>query len=418
METELTKEQEATEEITLSEGQRRFLHAAQTGANIFLTGKAGTGKSFVVKMFMDELREQRKNFLALAPTGVAANNIGGATIHSTFRLNPHGVLTPDDIKSLDSQRRQMLRKVDTILIDEVSMLRPDILDGIHHTFKKNGLRGLEKRQIIFIGDLKQLPAPLDDNTKSVLFEFYDKEEFFSANIFRSLNVVTVDLDEVLRQTDPEFIENLNIIREGNRSEYFRQFKSDTPRGIILAPHNSTVAEYNRDGLEKLEGKEYVYEARISGKAKPTEFNLEPEIRVKHGAKIMYLANSKNNRLVNGTLGVFVMRKGTNDEGEEEEVPMIEVNGVEHPLEPQEFTKKEYRLGVVDGKERLVLQEIGSIKQVPIRLAYALTIHKSQGLTFDEVTVDLTLPCFTRGQLYTALSRVKSPEGLTIISPRG
>lgn len=410
-----TKEQEPTEEATLSEGQRRFLHAAQTGANIFLTGKAGTGKSFIVKMFMDELREQGKNFLALAPTGVAANNIGGATIHSTFRLNPHGVLTPGDLKRLDSQRTQMLRKVETILIDEVSMLRPDILDVIHHTFKKNGLRGLEKRQIIFIGDMKQLPAPLDDNTKSVLFEFYDKEEFFSANIFRSLNVVTVDLDEVLRQSDPEFIENLNIIREGNRSEYFRKFKSETPRGIILAPHNITVSEYNRDGLDKLEGKEYIYEAIINGKAKPTEFNLEPEIRVKHGAKIMYLANSKSNRLVNGTLGIFVMRKGESDDGEE--VPMIEVNGVEYPLEPQEFTKKEYRLGVVDGKERLVLKEIGSIKQVPIRLAYALTIHKSQGLTFDEVTVDLTLPCFTRGQLYTALSRVKSPEGLTIISPR-
>ncbi len=417
METTETTEETKTEEI-LSEGQRHFMYEAENGKNVFLTGKAGTGKSFVVRKFIDHMNESGKEYLALAPTGVAANNIGGATIHSTFRLTPFGVLNLDDIKRLESKRVRLLSKVDCILIDEVSMLRPDILDAIHWTFKKNGLRGLEKRQIIFIGDLKQLPAPMDDNTKSVLFEHYDREEFYAANIFRKLNVTTIYLTDVLRQNDPEFIDNLNIIREGGKSEYFRQFKSEEARGIILAPHNSTVSEYNRDGLEALEGEELVYEAEISGKAKASDFNLEAQVRVKDGAKIMYLANSKNNKLINGTLGTFRIKEVEGEDGKtKEKQPMIDVNGVQYPIERLEFTKKEYRLDIVEGKEKLVLKTIGTITQMPIRLAYALTIHKSQGLTFDEVTVDLTLPCFSRGQLYTALSRVKSPEGLTIISPR-
>src|SRR5690606_14233448 len=162
------------------------------------------------------------------------------------------VLTMDDIKRLDSQRVRLLSKVDCILIDEVSMLRPDILDGIHWTFKKNGLRGLEKRQIIFIGDLKQLPAPMDDNTKSVLFEHYNQEEFFGASIFRELNVITVDLTDVLRQSDPEIIDNLNIIRGGGKSDYFSRFVGQEAKGIILALHIRTVAEDNREGQQSIE----------------------------------------------------------------------------------------------------------------------------------------------------------------------
>jgi ATP-dependent DNA helicase PIF1 len=261
-------------------------------------------------------------------------------------------------------------------------------------------------QIIFVGDLKQLPAPIDDNMRSVLLATYKGTEFYDAKVYPKLEVQTIELTEVLRQNDLEFISALNIVRHGGKSEYFKQFISDTPRGVILAPHNTTVAQYNLAGLNSIDSDEIVFEAEVTGNVKASDFNLESRIRVKEGCSIMYLFNSKNNNLVNGTIGVFQIIEGMN---------FIDVKGVLYALQEIEISKKEYVLS--DDQERLELREIGTIKQMPIRLAYALTIHKSQGLTFEECTVDLTLKCFAKGQLYTALSRVKSPEGLVIIAPQ-
>lgn len=390
-------------ETTLSLKQSEFLKAVRSGKNVFLTGKAGTGKSFVVKQAIDEFKKAGKNIVALAPTGIAANNIGGQTLHSFFSLDPFGVLNYETCRFMKGEKRRMISKIDVIFIDEVSMLRPDIVDAINWTLLKNGCRSLKDLQIVFIGDLKQLPSPIDDNMRSVLYLNYKGEEFYHAKIYGKLNVETIELDEVLRQTNEEFISNLNIIREGGKSEYFRQFLGDKPKGIILAPHNETVAKYNNSGLTSIEGEEFVFDAEISGNVKYSDFNLEPKIRVKDGCSIMYLINSRNNDLVNGTIGIFREKDGNF---------FIEVNSIKFPLETIEFTKKEYVLN--EDKDKLELRTIGTISQLPIKLAYALTIHKSQGLTFDEVTVDLSIPCFCKGQLYTALSRVKSPEGLVII----
>lgn len=176
---------------------------------------------------------------------------------------------------------------------------------------------------------------------------------------------------------------------------------------LLAPHNSTVATYNLAGLNAVNEKEHVFEAVVTGNAKANEFNVESTVRVKNGCKIMYLINSKNNNLVNGTLGTFVVKDDDNY--------FIKVGEVEYAIEKAIFHKQEY---VLNGdKDKLELVEIGSISQMPIKLAYALSIHKSQGLTFEEITIDLTLPCFQRGQLYTALSRVTGPKGLRIIVNR-
>lgn len=385
-----------------SKGQQEFINALQNDENIFLTGKAGTGKSFIVKEAMNILKKRGDKFIAVAPTGVAAQNLQGATIHSTFALTINGMLTFDKCSFLKSKRRKVLKNCKYIFIDEVSMLRPDILDAMNWTLTKNGLSDMTSKKIIFVGDMKQLPPPINDNMKSVLLGKYNGYTFEHSKIFNELSVKTIELQEVLRQSDEEFIKNLNIVRDGGKSEYFRQFVNKENKGVVLAPHNSTVKNYNEQGLAKLKGKKYTYKAKLDGTAKPYDFSLEPLIEVKEGAKIMYLVNSQANPLINGTIGEFLFKK---------DLPFIRVEGIDYLLEEVQQTKKEY---VFDEEQNeLVLKEVGSIEQLPIKLAYALTIHKSQGLTFDEVTIDLQKPCFQKGQLYTALSRVKSPEGLSL-----
>lgn len=397
-------------EFKFSKKQQTFLNHINKGENVFLTGKAGTGKSYVVKAAIDLLKRQGKNVIALAPTGVAANNIGGQTIHSMFSLRPYGLLSHDTCNFLKTEKRRLLNKIDVIFIDEVSMLRPDILDACNWTLLKNGCGGLATKQLIFIGDLKQLPPIIDDNFRSVMMQLYKGEGFYHALCYPDLKITTIELDEILRQSDEKFIEALNHIRDGKKHEYFRQFQNLPQKGIVLAPHNATVAEYNARGLALLEGPEYTFDAIIEGNVKAADFNFDTKVTVKKGAKIMYLSNSKNNPLINGTLGIFNMRKGFNGDPD---AYFITVNGIDYSLEKHKLTKIEYVLSA-DGK-KLELQEIGSIEQYPIKLAYALTIHKSQGLTFDEITLDLSLPCFSKGQMYVALSRVRSPNGLTIIT---
>lgn len=387
----------------LANKQLQAVHLALQGQNIFLTGKAGTGKTYVVKTIIEELRKMNRNVVVVAPTGIAASNAGGSTINSLFSISINGILGYEDCFFVKSSKRRLFSYIDTVVIDEVSMLRPDVLDAINWTMLKNGCDGLDKKQIIFVGDLKQLPAPLSDNALSVLFTKYSKKEFTGATIMASLNVETIELDEIKRQSDPDFIEALNIVRDGGKSAYFKNFLHKEAKGVILAPYNSTVSIYNKKGLEAQEGKLYKYTAVYDGNGLESDFNLEKEIEVKDGCRIMYLVNSRDNDLRNGTIGIFRIKDGK---------PFFEKDGNLYELSLVELEKKEYILN--EKTKEIELITIGSIKQYPFKLAYAMSIHKSQGLTFEEVTIDLSSPCFQEGQLYTALSRVTAPSGLRII----
>lgn len=381
--------------MEFSDDQKRAIDLAKSGKSFFLTGKAGTGKSTVV----NELKKLLPRSVFLATTGVAASNIEGETIHSFFAIKPFGILQEEDANFVRGEKREIWRWIKTIIIDEVSMLRPDVLDCINWTLEKNIGRTIKSYQLIFVGDMKQLPPVYKKEDEERIKQIYEGLTWEYAKLFErlKLNFPTIELTEIKRQSDLEFIENLNNVRDNIPTNYFKSdiFKTET-KGVVLCPYNVQVTEYNNKMINSLPGELIILDAEKSDGYKTGSTIAEEILRLKDGCKVMYLKN--DDCFYNGYIGTFRQRENG----------FFELDGVLI----DEHTWYTYKYDFVFGRVQPVKDQW--IRQLPVKPSYALTVHKAQGLTFDEVTINMNREMFASGQLYTALSRVKSPQGLTIL----
>lgn len=393
--------------IVLSLEQKRLFDMLEkTNKHIFITGKAGTGKSFLLYYFR---QNTKKNVVVCAPTGVAALNVAGQTIHSLFRIPPEFIRK--DSLAEDSNSARLLRHIDTVVIDEVSMVRPDLLDAIDHRLRQARKNDLPFGgvQMVMFGDLYQLPPIVNDRELHKYFEDnYGGYFFFNAYVWKNTSFDIYELMTIFRQKDEMFKILLNAVREGDITDEQLTFLNqraliEMPNtGVVtLAPTNAAVAKINNGNLEILPGEVYEYKAVIAGKLEESAFPTEALLRLKKGAQVMLLKNDRQDRWVNGTVGKVHSLTKT-------EVN-VAIGGIIYSIPKETWTKIRY---YYDQEKKTVGEElVSSFTQFPLRLAWAITIHKSQGQTYSSVSIDMGYGAFAHGQTYVALSRCTTLEGL-------
>lgn len=409
----------------------RFVNS--TARHVFLTGKAGTGKT----TFLHQLaRSTHKRFVILAPTGIAALNAKGVTIHSQFLL-PFGAFIPErqlpsDIPEygafhdrdtlnrrhpLNAVRRSVLRSIDLLIIDEVSMLRADVLDAIDHRLRS--VRGVYDRsfggvQLLLIGDLFQLPPVVKDDEWRVLRKWYDSMHFFEARAIKDAGYAHIELDKIFRQQDDDFIRILNNLRNNTvtkqdvetlNAHYRAIIPPSVAEGVItLTTHNRTADELNQQALAKLPGKVHRFDADIKDEFPPSMYPVLPELELKVGAQVMFVRNDQEKAYFNGKLA-----KVTAIDGDDISVEMLD-DGRPYTLKQEHWENKRYAVDAVTKEQKE--EVLGIFSQYPVKLAWAITVHKSQGLTFDKAIIDVG-SAFAPGQVYVALSRLRTLGGLIL-----
>ena len=400
----------------------------KTSANLFLTGKAGTGKT----TFLKRLKElSPKRMIVLAPTGIAAINAGGMTIHSFFQL-PFSPYVPGTTFGSGEQKRyqfsklkrNIIRSIDLLVIDEISMVRSDLLDAVDSV-----LRQYRKRhdlpfggvQLLMIGDLQQLAPVVTPQEEHLLGQHYDTPFFFSSNALKQVGYLTIELKKVYRQQDEQFISLLNQIRENKASEatlqalnqrYIPNFVPPKEGNYIrLTTHNAPAQYINEQQLAALPAQSFSFTADIEGDFPETSYPADFKLTLKPGAQVMFIKNDPQHRFYNGMIGEVIGVR-TDEDGSKITVRSKD-SGEEFDLEKMEWTNAKYTL---NEKTKEIEETVeGKFIQYPLRLAWAITIHKSQGLTFEHAIIDAS-HSFTHGQTYVALSRCKTLEGMVLSEP--
>ena len=399
----------------------KALELMEAGENVFVTGKAGTGKSTLLQYFRETTK---KDIVVLAPTGVAAVNIHGQTIHSFFGFKPD--ITAEKVKEeyKNRGRRGLFKKLNAIVIDEISMVRADLLDCVDQFLKihgKNKNKPFGGIQMIFIGDLYQLPPVVTGAERQVFRTFYETPYFFSAQVMSQVDFEIVELEKIYRQQDEDFIQILNSVR--NRSIDDNLLSALNTRlqpefspteeefYIYLTTTNANANSVNQQKLSQLDEDLYQFEAKITGNFEEKSAPAGVVLEVKIGAQVMLVNNDREGRWVNGTVGKIVDIEDS-DEGE---VIWVELAAGE-TVDVTPYTWEMLNFVYNQSSKRLESETIGTFTQYPLILAWAITIHKSQGKTFEKVIVDMDRGAFAHGQTYVALSRCVSLEGVILKKP--